>query len=419
MSLRRQPQRLPPPLTFGAEKIDAEIVLCEFEDDLGLLLWKTVRSVRMWAELPEGERLRAFGREAVKPRLEWIEGPDVPAEIRPLLRECARVLRSGRAEPREIAGACRDLSRWAATLGRPGTAIEYMQAAAILLPEEPVLAREVGRLARARAEFARSETWYRHSVARARRARDWSEFARSYLGVGTVAMLRGNHPQAQRAFIRGLRAAKRHSLHGLTAAAHHEMTVLAIRMGRPRDVVRHARLALQAYPRGHERLPALAHDLAAFAISRGHFREGLRVLLAIPPYYGQPGDQLARAACIVRAAAMAGDVDAYQSGWMAAESLLADPASAERAATALVSLARGARAAGELVRAREMAERARLLATDRGEAALVFAAEGILASIPSAGPAGPAEVKPPSTAPRPLAGLVTELEAALASAGPR
>ena len=60
MTGRRQPQRIPPPIDHGSERIDAELVLREYPGELGVALWKTVRTVRLWTALRPEARGSAF-----------------------------------------------------------------------------------------------------------------------------------------------------------------------------------------------------------------------------------------------------------------------------------------------------------------------------------------------------------------------
>src|SRR5690606_25268000 len=125
-------------------------------------------------------------------------------------------------------------------------------------------------------------TWYRQAISRARKGRQWYEFSRSYIGMGTIFVLRGNYPAARKSLIRGLRAAKRFSIRPLAAAAYHELMVLAIQAARPIEVTRYAHSAILAYGKGNPRLPALAFDYGAFLMSKGHYAEALRTFRSVP-----------------------------------------------------------------------------------------------------------------------------------------
>ncbi|MQA88903.1 MAG: hypothetical protein GEU90_01530 [Gemmatimonas sp.] len=416
MNKRKQPQRLPPPILHDGETIDSAIVLTEFSGDLGLLLWKTVRSVRLWGELSEGERPQAFGDGALAQRRGWIEGTLVPDEIRPAMQKAAAVLQP-RARAATVCTSCRELSDWANEQGLLGTAIEFLQAAAVVEPANAEVAREVARLAKRRAEYTRAETWYRQAISRARMSRSWYDFSRSYIGLGTVFMHRGNFPQARRALIRGLRAAKRFSIRGLAAAAYHELTVVAIRTDRLDESTRLACLALQTYRVGHPRLPALAHDYGVYLMKAGYAAGALRTFVASPPDFGTPLDRLARAAAIARAAGALGDPSTFTSARETADELLRYPGTLQGATPALLSLARGAASLGDSTLASNYGAAARSGATQRSEFALLHEAETFLDSLRYAGADQPPQTEPLLPTPDHVDGVVTEFETALTSLG--
>lgn len=375
----RQPQRIPPPIMHGDGAIDAEIVLQENEGALALSFWKTVRTVRLWAELPANERAHAFEKTASEERRVLLADVTIDQLAEPLER-AAGVLQP-RARSTTVARACREIAEWCVDNQRTRTAIEFMQAAAVSLPEDADLAHQVARLCRTATEYHRAETWYREGISRARRNQTWNDFARSYIGLGTVYCLRGNYPQANRALLRGLRAARRFSIRPLVAAAAHELVVVAIHTHRPQDVVRYGKLALESYGEGHARLPALGHDIGLFMLNEGYFAAARRLLTATPESYGGTVEQLARWSAIVRLAGALGDRAMYDDALARAEPLLQQSAATTVGVQACLAVARGALSIGEIDRAREAAAQARRLADERGEAKAQFAVEGVEESI--------------------------------------
>jgi tetratricopeptide (TPR) repeat protein len=412
MSKRKQPQRLPPPIMHGGEAIDSDVILSESSGDLGVLLWKTVRSVRLWGELPEGDRSQAFVEAAHAARTKRIETAGIPYEIRPALLKAAAVLQP-RARAAAVGAACRELSDWANERGWAGTAIEFMQAAAVVLPANAEVAREVGRLAKRNAEFTRAETWYRQAISRARKGRLWYDFSRAYIGMGTVFMHRGNFPQAKKSMIRGLRAAKRFSIRSLAAASYHELAVIAIRTDRFDEATRYARSALQTYRARHPRLPALAHDYGVYLMKAGYFDAALRMFVASPAEFGNPLDQLARSAAIARAAGALGDDDAFETARASADQLLGDGGTRQGASAALLSLARGAASLGQVELASGYGSAAQMAAAERNEFAILHETEAFLDSLRSVGVREAAKEEPLQPTPESVDGAVSEFEAAL------
>lgn len=415
MSKRRQPQRLPPPIMEGSEAIESEVVLKEFPDELGLLLWKTVRSVRLWSELPDNTGSGAFAPDARQHRGRLIESEGVPEEIRVPLGKAAGVLQP-RARSATVSSGCRAIASWAEARGAHGTAIEFLQAAAVALPLDAELAYEVARVARTRTEYQRAETWFRHAISRARRTQNRYEFARSYIGLGNIFIRRGNFPQAKRNLIRGLRAARRFSIRPLIGAAYQELAVVAMHTQSSTEVHRYTRAALEASGTENPKLPCLVFEYGIYLLENGHFAEALRTIASVPNAIIRPIERLERAAAVVRAAAAADERNIYEDAWNAAERLIEDPSTAPAAASALLTMARGAIAAGDVDRALDAAVRARHAAATRGEAEVEFAAVDVLDSLEK-GASIEEGASPRKSSPR-VRHLVKDLEAAMGGLQP-
>jgi tetratricopeptide (TPR) repeat protein len=368
MNRRRQPHRIPPPLSHGAESLDAEVVLHEFPDDLGLYLWKTVRSVRLWVELPEVERRGAFGREAFGLRMEHLRTLPIEADIRELLETAATVLRDAEIHLEAVVTACRLIAAWADRRGALGTALEFTQVAALLTPGDAELVHSVARVARQRGEYARAESWYRQAIAVSRRTHDWISLAGAYLGLGNTFLLRGNHGSARSTLIRGVRAAERHSLREERALLSHQLAIAAGRAERSAEVVRHGRSALEGYGSSHPRLPVLAVDLGVLWTRMGHFQEAAQILGGVSPGEVGPAERLARAAALARASAALGDAEGYAEAWAEAGRNMEEPMINRERGEALLDLAYAAVSANEAAHLRDAVQRYSKLGDSGGDA---------------------------------------------------
>jgi tetratricopeptide (TPR) repeat protein len=358
MSRRRQPHRIPPPISHGAETLDAEIVLHEFPDEVGLQLWRTVRAVRLWGDLPPAQRPHAFTPDAYDDRVERLRELPIDPDLRESLETAVGVVKGEDVHLEGVVTACRLIASWAESRGALGTALEFTQVAALLMPGDAELVHAVAQVARRREEFARAESWYRQAIAVSRRSHDWISLAGSYLGLGSTFLYRGNHAAARQTLVRGIRAAARHSLWEERALLSHEMARLAMRTERPAEAVRSGRAAFEAYGRGHANLPHLASELGVHWVRAGFPTDGRRVLLAIDPRQLEPTQRLDRSAALARAAGVEGDPAALDAFWREAEEALQGASGAE-AARAWIDLAIGALAAGDSQRARSAVERAR------------------------------------------------------------
>ena len=380
----RGPHAVPPPITFGDDPVEAGEVLAEWPAEEATLLWKTVRTMRLWAEISEGERPRTFSDDAFDRRIELISSSEVRPRLRTVLCEAAEVLRDDSVSSDALASTCARIGEFAEQFGALGTALEYYQAAALLNRSDARYPRAVGLVARRKGEIPRAETWFREAIRRGRSAEDWVGYCWSWIGLGKVFMLRGNYPSARAAFSRALRRARRQRKRLLVAAAHHDMVALAVVSGRRNDLFRHAQSALKAYGRGHERLPVLAHDVAVFLMREGYFEAALEMFSANRMEHLGLTEKLARAASMARAAGALGKASEFEAAWQDASTLLDVVQDADVMSSAMLALARGAASLGKVERARSLAREAHTLAIKRGESARALDAESVLDSLVTA-----------------------------------
>src|SRR5690606_22135357 len=119
----------------------------------------------------------------------------------------------------------------------------------------------------------------------------------------------------------GLRAAKRFSLRPLIGAAYQEMAVVAMRTQSSTDAHRFTRAALEASGTENPKLPCLVYEYGIFLLDSGHYREALRTIASVPVDIIRPLERLERATAVVKAAAAAGEREAYETAWREAERL--------------------------------------------------------------------------------------------------
>jgi tetratricopeptide (TPR) repeat protein len=401
----KRPHRVPPPLTRGLESFEGETILQEVPGETALPLWKSLRAVYVAASAP-GRSSDLFSRGALRRRTEVLSTAFVPRNVKAALEELATLLTRS-WEPSGVSHACEAVADWAQGQGFVQTALEFAQAAAILTPGDARPACSVGRLARATRQYHRAESWYRYAAATARELGDWTSYTQAWVGMGSVHIAKGNYPAARNALTRGLRSAKRHSLPFWVAAAHHELLTVAIHTRQTREVAKHGLAALTAYGAGHPRIPALAHDIAAFWMVKGFAAEALEVFKALPPDEGLL-DRLASAACMARAAGGAKKPGDFRAACKAATRLLRDPRADERAASAWLDIAYGAFSLDDHRLAAEAARNARDSAAKFGENAIEQKAGALLEQIlaEKISPEAPSAVR---RAPAPVQALSTSL----------
>lgn len=374
--------RVPPALKRGDEIFEGLGVLDEVSGEKGLVLWQSLRDALLWADAQEDERASLFSDDAERARMAMILAAQPAPELEEPMSALARMLgEPARISEEMVALACRRISQWADDEGLPATALAFAQAAATVTPADPGAAFAVGKLARRRAEYARAETWFRRTIALARQIGDWATYAQAFNGLGNLYRQRGNFAAARRFLLRAVRAAQRNSLHAIEGAALHDWFVVANQGDRPEEAQQLARAAFEAYGPSHPRIPALAQDVAYWWTQQGYYARALPVLRSSLAHFTQPDDQLSTWSSIARAAGGLGDRNAFREAWDACYDLLQNPAAEERAAEALLDMARGAASMGMWDKAEQAARESHETAIRRNESLMRIAAEAVLESV--------------------------------------
>ncbi|HSU14479.1 tetratricopeptide repeat protein [Longimicrobium sp.] len=375
--------RTPPPLIRGsAETLEGMEILREVPGETGVLLWQAYRNVMFWATAEPQERGKLFAADAGQRRLEDLLSADVPSGIVDALVAVGRLLGAPEATNGDtLAEACRTIAEWAEQQGYDATSLAFTQTAALGAPRSATLALAVGQQARQRGEMPRAETWFRHAIMIARQIGDWDSYGRAYLALGNMARDRGNFPMAQRMHIKALRSGKRKGIAQIVGRASHDLFVIATETGRTEQAEHFARQAFRAYGPDHQRLPALAHDIAYSWMNQGYFARALQVFEALLPLFSDMQHQLMVRANIIRSAGGSGDRERFRKTWNEAMKLTREAAAIPVLADSLLEMARGAASMGEWDRAEQVAERALDVATERNEPTVLVRGEGILESI--------------------------------------
>ncbi|HEX2092542.1 MAG TPA: tetratricopeptide repeat protein [Longimicrobiaceae bacterium] len=377
----RRRWRVPPAITHGDEAFEGGAVLDEFEGWFGLILWQSVRDVALWSGAPEERRGELFREGAEQRRRATVRAEGLDPRVEAPLLEISEILGHPHALTGELtARACLQVAQWADDRGATATALAFSQSAAFAAPADAATAFTVARLARRRAEYARAESWYRRTVALARQSGDWNAYARSFLGLGTLYMQRGNLPASRRFYLRALRSARRHSLHEVAAMVYHDLFVLSATAGWSEDAERYARGAFEEYGSGHPRLPALCHDVAYFWMKQGYPARALPIFRALLPRIPSAAERVVILANIARAAGAVGDRALFEDAWAQVLEGVERAEAAEGVTEALVELAWGASSLGDWERAEQAASRALEVAAERAEGKIRLAAETALES---------------------------------------
>lgn len=273
--------------------------------------------------------------------------------------------------------ACVELADWAATTGRPETAIAWRECAAHAVPGDPERARLAGVAARDGSRFQRARQWFVRAIALASQREEWAVCARCWLSVATMYMARGSLPRGRRALRRAAARAKMSGLREVRGMVAHDRFVLETKAGRSRAAERLAHAALRLYgsEQEHHLVPRLGHDVAYWWMQMGRFGEALAVLNHLEPHFKDPEKLLRLHASRARAYAATGMFDEF---WTASgESLrqIGHVKAQYPLGEAYLELARGACSVGAWRNALEWAEASAAVAEQRGLAKLAYEAD--------------------------------------------
>ncbi len=377
---RRRWRIPPPPLQDGnAPGPEGLAVLGEIDGDLGVILWKSLRSVLLWADTDPGNRRKLFEPEASHRRCGEISKavPSESPELLAPLEDLLSILEHPEETEAELVGhACRRVAVWAGSQGAKLTQLEFLQAAAACRPDHAGLALEVGGAARDLTHYAKAEAWFYRAVGLARQSGRWPEYVTAYLKHGIMMQRRGALPAARRSFLKAMRRSRRQGIRDGEARALHNLFTVEYLAGSHDRAIEYAARAVVAYGPSDERLPRLAHDIAYVWLEQGDFEHSLPIFMATLARVGPP-DRPTVLGSLSRAAAGMNDVGAY--AWALRELRLY--AAAPRIADAWVEMARAALALGRYEEAEEAAGLAETVARARREGQIRFMAEEILTQI--------------------------------------
>ncbi|HEX2190245.1 MAG TPA: hypothetical protein VHG51_15160, partial [Longimicrobiaceae bacterium] len=234
-------------------------------------------------------------------------------------------------------------------------------------------------LCRNASEYARAVTWFARSIVLARRRRDGQTYARAYRRIGQLLMYKGAYGDAEDAFGRAFRYARRAGIREVAAEALHDLFTVAVETGRVAEAEELARRAFHAYPAAHHRLPALAHDIAVFWMLQGHPARALPVFQAVRTVVRDRADHLLAISNVVRAAGEVGDRETFVGAWVDSWAIIDAAPHLECVTSSLLRLAYGSAALGDRERVEVAARYALELATARGQSQVTEEAGILLA----------------------------------------
>ena len=385
-----RPSPPPPGIKHGLdETLAGSDVLREYQSPLGGLLWQVLHDVLLWASTPQADRERIFQSRAALRRLENIDrAVDDPVLERLLYSLSAHTLGVPPGTVSEVASTCARVSECALRQQRPGTALAYAQAAALVDPTDPSLALTTGLMALGLGQKARAESWLRRTIVLSRRTQASLPYTRALVALGWLSLGRDAFGEAHACFLRALRRSRRSGLPETKGAALHGLLELAVKGYAPEDPDALVRSAMAVYGGGHKAAPAVIRAWARYRYSRVPPRPIVDVPEQPLPIRGKLDERAHLLAVIACEAAVAGIRGEYERAMARARAYLARPGAegaSGRSPRLLFQMARAAGAAGDFPDARSLAARAREIATARGDGEAAAAIQAFMTGLQHGG----------------------------------
>ena len=366
----------------------------ELPHEAAFALWQVLRCVELWTAEPEGVRREVFERGYMERWERALLKGALDPEARFPLAVVVSEMAAAPAGAGRLPWACVCVADWALGRGALRAALAFAEAAARAAPQQPRYAWLAGRLLRGHGKPRDGERWLRRAHRLAVAHRDWETQARSLTSLGNLFLEVGRHGDARHYHGRALRIAQRFRLREQEAMAFHDLFALAIQEGKRAEAERYARGALAAYRSTDHRIPRLAHDVAYFWMTQGHFALALGVFLAVRPYFTAPDHGLKLLANTAHAAGGMGDRALFMRLHLETEALIPELDTPDTLAAALLELACGAAAVREWSTALTLAARAADVARARSEANVLIRAEALSTAVAQRDDAEIAQILP-------------------------
>ena len=364
--------------------VAGEAIVRELPNEAGRHLVRLYRAVMLWAA-QDPDRRHGFFAEgsmwALAARIAEASAEIGESISQPLVL-IACELGSDEPDLASLALACLTVCDSAIQRRAFATALAYADAAASIAPSARY-ALVTGRLHRRFDTAPHAERWLRRASVLATRAGDWLTKIRALLSLGNVLLVAGRYGEAGDFFREALKFAVRHRLRDLAGEAWHDLFTVAIVTNDRKAANVALREALRRYKSGHSRLPAFAHDLAAYWIDLNDFENARTVLLALLERHWLDNPPLRLLACGTALRALGGcaradEFDAlYGEFWRLVDSAGETP----RLAQALLAAAHGAVSLRRWSTAETLSSAAAEQATRTGQHDTLHSAERVLSQV--------------------------------------
>lgn len=370
------------PLTIPGGEVAGTEVVRELPAELALTVWQVLRSVLLWAAEIPAQRGDLFEPRAME---EWerelLEGT-FDKELRyPLAVIVGELAALESASPEQLAHACLCVTEWGLAHNATRTALGFTEAAALCRPDHPRFAYMAGRLLRTHGFLREAEQWIKRSVRVAASMGDWETQTLGLNSLGNVFYEAGRFREAQQSQMQALRGVRKHGLREREGEVMHDLFIATAYVGELDQAEEYARATLDLYLPQHDRLAALAYDVAFLWMKRGDYTRALPVLMELSGHFRQPHERVVVLASTARAAGAVGQEDVFSRFSAEASRLAAESQTGRRIAYALYELGLGASSLGQWERAEQYLIDAESAARTRGEPDVIVKAASALSAV--------------------------------------
>jgi tetratricopeptide (TPR) repeat protein len=370
------------PLTVPGGEVAGTEIVRELPPEVALTVWQVLRTVLLWAAEIPAQRGDLFERRAMEQwERELLEGtfdPDLRYPLAVIVGELAAL---EEASGEALAHACLCVTEWGLAHNATRTALAFTEAAALCRPDHPRYAWMAGRILRTHGYLREAEQWIKRSVRVAGTRGDWEAQTLGLNSLGNVLYDMGKYRDAQQSQMQALRGVRKHGLRDREGEVLHDLFIATAYVGELDQAEEYARAALDGYLPRHDRLPALAYDVAFLWMKRGEFSRALPVLVELSAHFHEPHERVVVLASTARAAAACGDKEVYATFSAEAAELTAESKMGRGIPFALYELGLGASSLGHWQSAEQFLERAEAAARTRGEADVIVNAENALSAV--------------------------------------
>jgi len=357
----------------GAAVPGAEIV-AELESGEGVVLCSLFRAALAWSNDPAASVAELAEIEAhALARLD-------EADCWPAAAFIAAQLAGARVDRVRVAHACVCVAEWALERNAGATARAFTLLAALVCPRHPRYAWTAGRMLRDHGRMREAEFW----LTRSHRVSVWTKdvYAQSISlsSLGMLAYTGGNLRKAQQRLKEALFVATRQGLRVLEGEVLHNLIVIETERREFALAEEYGVRAVEIYLPNHERLPALAYDIANLWMAQGDFARALPVFRCVAGHFADPAERFQAYSAAARAAGGVGDEEAFDAVWTGAWECEAMGGIGRLRAGAFMELGRGALSLRRWDQAIGAFQAALSVACQRGEADVQIMAEAALES---------------------------------------